>query len=215
MSSSCLQAADRAQLLAVLGAARERGFLGPGPVDDHVLRSAAFVAAWASTCADPPDTVLDLGSGGGVPGLILAFAWPASRLLLLDGSERRVAFLRDAITTLGLSERVRAHAQRAEEAGRGEMRGTYPLVVARGFGSPAVTAECGGALLGAEGILAVAEPPGGDPSRWPARSLGRLGLETGALITEPAAVQVLRLRGEFPDRYPRRVGIPTKRPLWS
>jgi 16S rRNA (guanine527-N7)-methyltransferase len=210
-----IEPAVRAQLTAVLGNARRLGFLGPGPVDDHIDRSAAFVGAWSSVRPDPPGTVLDLGSGGGVPGLVLAFAWPATQLLLLDGSERRGTFLRDAVGRLNLSDRVRVVTQRAEAAGRSELRGTSDLVVARGFGPPAVTAECGAALLRPDGLLAVSEPPGGDPSRWPAPSLDVLGLDAVSLIREPATIQLLCLRRPFPDRYPRRVGIPSKRPLWT
>ncbi len=220
----------RRALATVLERARGWGFLGPGPIDNHVQRSLAFLPAWTSVCASTPaftaasapaftaasapDTVLDLGSGGGVPGLVLAVAWPTSHVLLLDGSQRRVAFLDEAIDALGLRGRVRAVAQRAEEAGRSTLRGRYAFVTARGFGPPAVTAECGAPLLRPDGILAVAEPPGGDSARWPAAPLAQLGLEVAGLVTDPASVQVLRRWGPLPDRYPRRVGIPAKRPLW-
>jgi 16S rRNA (guanine527-N7)-methyltransferase len=159
--------------------------------------------------------VLDLGSGGGVPGLVLACAWPESDVVLLDGSERRVAFLRDAIADLGLDGRVRAVAQRAEEAGRSALRASRAFVTARGFAGPAVTAECGAALLERGGILAVSEPPGGDPARWPLEPLAAIGLEVVGTITEPATVEVLRLVAPYPTRYPRRTGIPAKRPLWK
>jgi 16S rRNA (guanine527-N7)-methyltransferase len=202
------------QLAAVLREARRLGFLGPGPVIDHIERSMAFVRGWEAHRDGPPATVLDMGSGGGVPGLVLAMAWPSSRVLLLDGSERRVAFLHDALAELGLSARVSAWAQRAEDAGRTALRHGWALVTARGFAAPAVTAECGGAFLDGGGLLAVAEPPGGEPARWPPSSLSQLGLTVGALVVEPAAVQMLERTGPFPGRYPRRVGIPAKRPLW-
>jgi 16S rRNA (guanine527-N7)-methyltransferase len=205
----------RRTLVGVLESARELGFLGPGPVEDHLERSFAFEAAWTSIRPDPPPTILDLGTGGGVPGLILALTWPLSRVVLLDGSDRRVEFLHGAIDRLGLADRVRPLAQRAEEAGHSALRGTFSLVTARGFAAPAVTAECGAALLEPAGLLAVAEPPGGNPDRWPVGPLAALGLELAGLTVEPAAIQLLHLVGPFPDRYPRRVGIPSKRPLWS
>jgi 16S rRNA (guanine527-N7)-methyltransferase len=201
-------------LIDVLERARELGFLGPGPVAGHLRHSQAFVAAWASIRDTDPTAVADLGSGGGVPGLALALAWPEARMLLLDGSDRRAAFLREAVHALGLSTRVTTVAQRAEETGHSTWRGAYELVTARGFGPPAVTAECGGALLAPGGILAVAEPPGSDPARWPAGPLTELGLEAVGLVSRPATIQLLRRTGPFPSRYPRRVGIPAKRPLW-
>jgi 16S rRNA (guanine527-N7)-methyltransferase len=210
----------RVALVRVLETARELGFLGPGPVDDHLERSLAFVHAWRSLRPEVPATMLDMGSGGGVPGLILAEVWTATPVLLLDGSERRVAFLHEAISVLhhgsGHGEtRVRALAQRAEDAARSSLRGGYDLVTARGFAAPAVTAECGAPLLAPDGLLLVSEPPGGAPDRWPTTPLADLGLRTGGLVTDPAAIQILVRTADVPDRYPRRVGIPAKRPLWG
>jgi 16S rRNA (guanine527-N7)-methyltransferase len=110
---------------------------------------------------------------------------------------------------------VGATVQRAEETGRGPMRGRRQLVTARGLAPPAVTAEVGAPLLAPKGVLLVSEPPGGDARRWPPEPLRELGLETAGVITQPAAVQILVRRGSVPDRYPRRVGVPGKRPLWS
>jgi 16S rRNA (guanine527-N7)-methyltransferase len=200
----------------VLDRAQALGFLGPGPVTDHIDRSLAFVEAWSQVRGrTAPTTLLDLGSGGGVPGLVLALVWRHCAVTLLDGSDRRVAFLQEVVTALGLASRVGAVAERAEVAGHGPLRFGFDLVVARGFAAPAVTAECGGAFLRPGGsILAVAEPPGGDSRRWPPASLAQLGLGLGPLITEQATVQVIEPVDDFPDRYPRRVGVPTKRPLW-
>ncbi|MBO0692548.1 MAG: class I SAM-dependent methyltransferase [Acidimicrobiaceae bacterium] len=197
------------ELRAVLGRAQELGFLGPGALDPQIDRSLAFTAATA-----PPESALDLGSGGGIPGLVLALAWPASRWVLLDGSLRRCQFLREAVGALRLDARVEVVASRAEEAGRGPLRGSRDLVVARGFGPAAVTAECAAPLLKLGGHLVVAEPPGGAPKRWPAQSLAALGLEVGPALTEPVALQVLKQIALCPDRFPRRVGIPAKRPLF-
>ncbi len=164
--------------------------------------------------AAPPTLVVDLGTGGGVPGLILAARWPATRLLLLDGSVRRIKFVQGAIATLGLESRVEAVALRAEDAGR-SYRGVADLVVCRGFGPPSVTAECAAGLIRRDGWVAVAEPPENRPERWPPDGLARLGLSAGPRVEEPAHIQLLRAQQPCPDRYPRRVGIPAKRPLWS
>ena len=190
------------------------GYLGPGPTGDHVEHSLTFAVAWTHVGVRPPATVLDLGSGAGVPGLILALVWPESDVMLLEGSERRAGFLAEAVAVLGLDSRVSVRAQRAELAGRTDLRGTFSLVTARGFAAPAVTAECGAAFLAPGGMLAVAEPPGGNPARWPEERLALLGLAAGNVVAAPASVQLLHHVGNYPDRYPRRVGIPGKRPLW-
>jgi 16S rRNA (guanine527-N7)-methyltransferase len=62
----------------------------------------------------------------------------------------------------------------------------------------------------------VSEPPGGRPDRWPAPDLAVLGLEPVALVEAGgASYQVLRQVSSCPDRFPRRTGIPAKRPLFN
>jgi 16S rRNA (guanine527-N7)-methyltransferase len=146
---------------------------------------------------------------------VLALVWPETGWVLLDVNVRRTAFLRDAVVALGLDARVEVVTTRTELAGRDpRWRGVADVVVARGFGAPAVTAEAAAPLLRAGGTLVVAEPPGGAPERWPAAGLDRLGLTNDDAIVEPVALRRLRQVLPCPDRYPRRVGIPQKRPLF-
>jgi 16S rRNA (guanine527-N7)-methyltransferase len=197
-------------LLDLMHEARDLGFLGPGPVADQVERALAFAKA-----LDPPDGLaVDLGSGGGLPGLVLALHWDASNWLLLDANRRRTDWLRVAASRLSLDGRVTVICDRAESFGRGQQRASACLVVSRGFGPPAVTAECASPLLVQGGTLAVADPPGADPSRWPAPPLLQLGLEPIGTQVAPVAISLFRQVGLCPDRYPRRVGIPGKRPLF-
>jgi 16S rRNA (guanine527-N7)-methyltransferase len=158
---------------------------------------------------------VDLGSGGGLPGLPLALLWPASEWILLDGNLRRTAWLADAVSALGLQQRVEVVRARAEDAGRGPLRGGADLVVARSFAGPAATAECAAPLLKQGGVLIVAEPPGGHPDRWPATGLDLLGLEPSGQLAEPVAFQRLTQVRLCEERYPRPNGRPAKRPLFS
>lgn len=192
-------------LLAVLERSQHLGFLGPGAVDVHVAHAGRLI-----------DTVaegkwLDLGSGGGVPGLILAVLAPRSRWVLLDSNVRRTAFLEEAVAVLGLRARVAVVRARAEEAARSELRGQADGVVARSFGPPAVVAECAAAFLRPGGRLLVAEPPDPSVERWPAAGLAQLGLARGAVH---AGWQTLIAAEPVSERYPRRTGVPQRRPLW-
>ena len=197
-------------LTAELERSQRSGFLGPGPVTEHVTHARGFAAG----LDEPPARFLDLGSGGGVPGLVLALAWPSASAVLLDAGERRADFLREAVGRLGLGERVEVVRGRAEELGRApELRGAFDLVVARAFGPPAATAECGAPFLRVGGKLVVSEPP--EPGdRWPADGLAQLGLARGLSWRAPHAYQSLVQIEACPDRYPRRVGRPAKRPLF-
>jgi 16S rRNA (guanine527-N7)-methyltransferase len=212
---------QRESLERVLSQAQQRGFLGPGPVGPQIDHALGFAQA-----AGPPDgDALDLGSGGGLPGLVLGVVWPEVRWLLLDAQLRRVTFLSAAVDELGLAERVRTLQARAEEVGRDERhRGKYSLVVSRSFGPPAVVAECGAPLLRVGGHLVVSEPPGSedgaDKKRWPLADLTPLGLEpdpadkaTGYRSTAAGFARFVQAR-PCPDRYPRRVGVPARRPLF-
>ncbi len=208
-----MTAFDRVQrraLESVLAIAQQRGFVGPGPIVSHVERALDL----ADATEVPTGPALDLGSGAGLPGLPLALAWSDTTWFLLEGGTKRAQFLCEAVGQLGLSKRVAVVAERAENAGRGRLRGGCNLVVARSFGAPAVTAECGAPFLELGGRLIVAEPPGGLPERWDADGLAILGLRTGTRLTGRTSYQTLLQDRLCPDRFPRRVGLPAKRPLF-
>ena len=194
-------------LLAQLERSRQLGFLGPGPVDAHLRHSEAYLGALQGITG----TVVDLGAGGGVPGLVVAVARPDLHLVLLDAMAKRCRFLEEAVATLGL--RAEVVEGRAEEIARSGWRGQVDAVIARSFGPPAVTAECAAPLLRVGGRLVVSEPPE-VASRWSAAELSVLGLRPTARPTTSATLQVLEQIAPCPDRYPRRTGIPAKRPLF-
>ena len=158
------------------------------------------------------ERVLDLGSGGGVPGLVLAEAYPGMGFVLLDAGVRRCRFLRVTVEALGLGDRVDVVEGRAETAARRpDLREGVDAVVARSFGPPAVTAECAVAFLRLGGALVVSEPPEA-AERWEPEALADLGYApaVGCGTGGFSFVRLEKVRTD--DRWPRRVGIPAKRP---
>lgn len=190
----------------VLVEAQERGFLGPGPVAAHVVHARHLLAVLPER-----GTAVDLGSGGGVPGLILALDRPGLRWTFVESQQRRSAWLREAVEWSGLAN-VDVVEDRVEAFGRSAARLMADVVTARSFGPPAVTAECGAPLLLTGGTLWVSEPPSPDAQRWPEGGLAILGLQRDERMV-PSWAGLKRV-SPCPDRYPRRVGIPVKRPLW-
>ena len=195
--------------------AQARGFLGPAPVSGHLEHARDLSTALGSF----DGRFLDLGSGAGVPGLVLATLVPTAVGVLLDAQRKRCDFLQDAIASLGLDGRCSVVCGRAEELARDPgLRETFDLVVARAFGAPATTAECAVGFLSPGGKLAVSEPPGDTavPGRWPETGLRELGLSAPQMLRCGAAgVAIMELGGPTSDRWPRRTGIPAKRPLWT
>lgn len=199
-------------LTEVLHDSRALGFLGPGPIDAQIEHAGAFLAALVDH-----SRILDLGSGGGLPGLVLACALPGATFVLLDGNSRRCQFLAAAVERLALTDRVSVELGRAEElARRDDLRGAFDAVVSRSFGSPAVTAECAaGFLRGPGSTLVVSEPPSGSDERWPIDGLAPLGMEPGPRHDLAyGTIQEIVVVERCPERFPRRVGIPAKRPLF-
>ena len=212
-------------IVDVLTEARSAGFLGPGPIEAQLRHAEGFATAAQRVSAETPTPrILDLGSGGGLPGLVVAAAWPKSTMVLLEANGRRAAFLRRAVGLLGMEERVSVLQERAEAAGRDSRhRAGFDEVLARSFGRPAVVAECGAPLLRLGGWLVVSEPPaspddsampGARDVRWPADALAQFGLEPAGVVEDGATYQLLRQAEICPDRFPRRAGVPAKRPLF-
>ena len=170
------------------------GFLGPRPLEDQIEHARGFALA-APRPPAPAELACDLGSGGGLPGLVLAVdVWPGSRWVLLEGMTKR-----------------------AEQVGRpGEpLRGGCALVTARAFGAPPVTAEAAAPLLATGGSLVVSEPPGSEGDRWPQEGLAPLGLVgAGVVRTERAGYMVLRQDTPCPPEYPRSWKRQARHPLF-
>jgi 16S rRNA (guanine527-N7)-methyltransferase len=116
MFGACLPQAEKyAQLLT--GAGVERGVVGPAEADriwDRHILNCGVVARLIPAKA----TVVDLGSGAGLPGLVLAILLPGVKMTLLEPLARRVEFLEECVATLGLTN-VHVVRGRAEDvAGR-------------------------------------------------------------------------------------------------
>jgi 16S rRNA (guanine527-N7)-methyltransferase len=197
-----------AALRRELGSSQELGLIGPASLDDHVRHAFGYHAAIGTT----PVAVADLGSGGGLPALVLADLWPECHFTLIDARERAIARLDVMVARLGWHDRVTPWLGPAETAGHAaDLRGHFDVVTARGFGPPAMTAECGAPLLRLGGTLVVSEPPTG-AGRWPDSAIEILGLRhtdrpSGPYVVMEAVVPC-------PLRFPRRRGLPRNAPLW-
>ena len=163
--------------------------------------------------------VLDLGSGGGLPGLVLATYQPELEMVLLETRQRACRFLREAVTALDLTKVAVVEARAEDAARRPDLRELFDAVVSRSFGPPAVTAECAVGFLRPGGRLLVSEPPGNEGrdtgDRWPHSGLEELGLSPPVAGGGPGASFVSMEKTRPDDRWPRRVGVPAKRPLWT
>ncbi len=168
------------------------------------------------------DALVDLGSGGGFPGLPLAAVLPARRALLVESVAKKARFLDVAVEAIGATGRIEAFAGRAEElAADRRHRERWPAVVARAVGGLGELAELSLPLLAPDGILiawkrgdvaselAAAERAvailGGDPPTVIEVDPG-LGLEGHVLV-------VVTKTGRTPPRYPRDPAERKHRPL--
>jgi 16S rRNA (guanine527-N7)-methyltransferase len=129
--------------------------------DKHVLDALTLLPLLGEQGAGA--RLVDIGSGGGVPGIPLAIARPDLKVTLVEATQKKAAFLVAVAAALGLS-RVTVHAARAEDLGRGELRGGFDVVTARAVGKlsalvpiAAPLARAGGLLLLVKGQRAEAE----------------------------------------------------------
>ena len=119
----------------------------------HVLDSLSAVPFLRERGAT---ALLDIGSGGGYPGLPLAAALPATRALLVDSVGKKVRFLETAIAATGLGDRVAAEQARAETlAADPRDREGWSVVTARAVGSLGELIELGLPLVAPDGVLVV------------------------------------------------------------
>lgn len=194
----------------VFARGRTLGAIGSTTDEELVEHSKGFV----SVIGLAEGRVLDLGSGGGVPGLVVALVTGA-QVVLLEAQQRRADHLRWAVGVLDLADRVEVVQSRAEVAGReADHRGAYVVVTARSFGRPAAVAECAVPFLESGGRLVVSESPGAAGMRWS-------GVDDVLPLDGPnyhelpvGGFSEFTLSGPVPDALPRRPGEATRHPLF-
>ena len=165
--------------------------------------------------------VIDIGAGGGLPGIPLKIARPELEMTLLEATRKKVAFLELAVRDLQLHN-VNVVGARAEDAARDPAhRERYRLALARAVAPLPVLIELALPFLQVGGALA--SPKGSRASEEVAaaeNALSECGGEVEGVYeielpwpgTAPSLV-IVRKTSQTPERYPRRAGIPAKRPL--
>jgi 16S rRNA (guanine527-N7)-methyltransferase len=235
------QASQRYSYIGIEKNSRGPGGVGPpnwaelAATEPRFVHYARLLSGWSGLISGPPEpliedslvllphlgearTILDVGSGGGMPGLPLKLARAGLRVTLLEADQRKAAFLAHAAAQLGVA--VEVVAERAETAGHRSIRESFDVVTCRALAPvPAMLELClpfvavGGRLLAmrtaqesanTDRIASVAAILGGGPptidhAPSPARRLG-------TVVTVPKL-------SPTPIEYPRRPGLPERRPL--
>lgn len=165
--------------------------------------------------------LIDVGSGAGFPGLPLKIVFPELRLSLVESIGKKAIFLQAVVEELGLSD-VRIITERAEDLGRrNDHREKYDWALARAIARLGILVEyllpfvrIGGHVLAQKGGQVEVEMKesengisllgGSSPGLYPIKLAGRV---------EPSYLVLIEKIKPTPDNFPRRTGIPAKRPL--
>ena len=174
-------------------------------------------------CQQPGTRVIDVGAGAGFPGLPLKIVCPGLQLTLLEATGKKVGFLERIVGRLGLAG-VEVIKGRAEELGRDAAhRERYDLALARAVAALPVLVEYTLPFCRLGGLFVAQKGGEGDAEAKAAeRAIVTLG---GALrrivhlelphLAERRSLVVIEKTAPTPEKYPRRPGTPSKRPLRS
>ncbi len=185
----------------------------------HFLDSLSANLAWPDL--PPGFALIDVGSGAGFPGLPLKIARPDLRLTLLESTGKKTAFLRHLVDLLNLAD-VTILTARAEEAGHlPEHREQYDVAIARAVSALPVLAEYTLPLVKVGGRVIAQK--GQDPAaevKEAANALGILGGKLSRILpvvvpgleAERHLVVIQKVKST-PRQYPRRPGLPAKKPI--
>jgi 16S rRNA (guanine527-N7)-methyltransferase len=184
----------------------------------HFLDSLSCVLAWK---ANPPNRLVDIGTGAGFPGIPLKIIYPAMHLTLVESVGKKVKFCQHMVNKLGL-ENTQVIQARAEELGQQpEHREKFDWAVARAVANLRVLSEyllplvrVGGAMLVQKGESGPAEVHAAENA---IKVLGGhvrqlLPLTLPGVVEERYLILVDKIAAT-PPGYPRKPGIPTKKPL--
>ena len=204
-------------------------------MDSKLSQLARMIDAWHGLVAGPAldliddclvlldhlgeaTTVIDVGSGGGLPGLPLKLSRPDLALTLVEADQAKAAFLVQACAALGLGD-VDVVARRAEDAGHDpRYRESFDVAVARALAPMPVLVELCLPFVRVGGRLLAQKTRSEDVSRA-RNAIALLGGELDGVLDAPSrmrhegSVVVIAKTAPTPGSYPRRSGVPARRPL--
>ena len=186
----------------------------------HFLDSLTVALAVPSALACAP-MILDAGAGAGFPGIPLKIAFPAIRLTLVDSASKKTIFLKHLVKALALHQTDVVTARLEETGQDASMREAFGLVVSRAVAKLSTLAEltlpqC---AIGGTVVCQKSEDPENELKGSHA-AIAALGGELSGIVSvdlpelgQRRSLVVLKKARPTPDRYPRRPGIPAKRPI--
>jgi 16S rRNA (guanine527-N7)-methyltransferase len=193
----------------------------PEGVDRRLIAESLRLLPALDAATVPGDEAIDIGTGGGVPGMPLAIVRPDLRWTLIDATAKKVAFLQDVVNELTLSNVVLYHGRIEELAHEPHLRGRYSVLTARAVSSLPALLELGLPMVRTGGTLLL--PKGADIADELSAARQAAGMLGGRIVShdplpdagtdvETTLVVVSKER-ETPDAYPRRAGVPARSPL--
>lgn len=163
-------------------------------------------------------SLVDVGTGAGFPGLPLKIIYPSINLTLVEAAAKKAAFLRHCCNELAVEATITC--QRAETLGQDKGRGSYSLAITRAVAPLAVVCEYCLPLLSLGGsCLAMKGPAGPAEAAAAAQACNKLGGRVRQIHLyrlpsgDERSLIVVDKIGATPAAYPRRPGIPAKKPL--
>ncbi len=207
---------------ALLQQAAHRVRVTSVPAEDAVRRHYAEsleLLRIIEATSPQPASLADVGSGGGFPGLVIAIVRPETHIHLIEPLRKRAALLSELAEALALSN-VTVHAQRGEEAGRGELRDSLAVVTARAVAElrelleyTAPLASVGRLVACPKGSALESELSSAGNSLTALRCAHQSTTPMRPEISPTLSVALFRKLAPTAEAYPRRPGVPARRPL--
>lgn len=194
------------------------GLIGPNDRDragEHVDDALSVLPV---ICELPHGSIVDVGTGAGLPGIPLGIELDDTRVALVETNGKKATFLRECVERLGLHDRITVRGQRVEQVAR-EDRDVWDLAISRALAPPVTALEWLAPLVRVGGSIIIL-------------TTGRLAVETGAVevapllgLSEPRtvpltsllrddAVALVALKSKStPPRFPRQEGLARRKPL--
>ena len=185
----------------------------------HFLDSLTVLLAWERR--SPPETLIDVGTGAGFPGLVVKLIWPGTRVTLVESIHKKADFCRHIVARLGLTQ-VQVVSERAEAVGQDPRhRHSYDLAVARAVARMPILMEYllplvhnNGIVMAMKGESAPAETQSAENAiHLMGGKLHKLVHVELPGVVEERFIVVVKKIARTPEEYPRRSGIPAKNPI--